>query len=228
MLAETGIRCIILTSGTLAPLRPLISELGINIGVSLENPHVVTNQQVCIKIISNGPDGQPLNSSFQNRNDPKYIMSLGMTIMNIARVVPNGMLIFFSSYPVMMNCQREWQLSEIWSSLNQMKPIFVEPKTREAFSNCMTEFYVKAKSPDNKGAIFMAVCRGKVSEGLDFADVNGRAVLVTGLPYPPFKDPRIVLKKKYLDVLHSRDKEVRFGKIFWSYVRFKSFFVYSF
>ena len=26
----------------------------------------------------------------------------------------------------------------------------------------------------------MAVCRGKVAEGLDFADNNGRAVLITG------------------------------------------------
>ena len=45
----------------------------------------------------------------------------------------------------------------------------------------------------------MAVCRGKVAEGLDFADDNGRAVLVTGLPYPPFKDARVELKRQFLD-----------------------------
>ena len=45
----------------------------------------------------------------------------------------------------------------------------------------------------------MAVCRGKVAEGLDFADNNGRAVLVTGLPYPPFKDARVELKRQFLD-----------------------------
>ena len=33
------------------------------------------------------------------------------------------------------------------------------------------------------GAIFFAVCRGKVSEGLDFADAAGRAVVITGIPY---------------------------------------------
>ena len=32
------------------------------------------------------------------------------------------------------------------------------------------------------GALFMAVCRGKVSEGLDFADNNARAVItVSGI-----------------------------------------------
>lgn len=55
----------------------------------------------------------------------------------------------------------------------------------------------------------MGVCRGKVSEGLDFADINGRAVFIIGLPYPPLKDPKIILKKRYLDVCNAKDKEVR-------------------
>lgn len=74
----------------------------------------------------------------------------------------------------------------------------------------MIDFYDRVKNPVYKGAIFMAVCRGKVSEGLDFADINGRAVIVTGLPYPPFKDPRVVLKRKYLDICRSKNSEVRF------------------
>lgn len=44
----------------------------------------------------------------------------------------------------------------------------------------------------------MAVTRGKVSEGLDFMDVNGRAVIVTGLPYPPLMDTYVKLKRSYL------------------------------
>ena len=31
----------------------------------------------------------------------------------------------------------------------------------------------------------------KVSEGLDFANNNGRAVIITGLPYPPRMDPKV-------------------------------------
>lgn len=212
MLLELGVRTVILTSGTLAPLRPLISELGIAVGVHLENPHVVSKQQICVKILSNGPDGEPLNASYSNRDNVNYITSLGMAIINITRMVPHGMLIFFPSYPVMSKCQEVWQGSEIWSSICRMKPIYVEPKAKEAFVNCMKEFYEKVKSVEYKGAIFMAVCRGKVSEGLDFADINGRAVLVTGLPYPPLRDPRIVLKKNYLDRLHSTNKEYLTGQ----------------
>lgn len=67
MLMSQNLKSLILTSGTLAPLKPLISELELNVGVRLENPHIVTNQQICVKIISQGPDSEPLNCTFQNR-----------------------------------------------------------------------------------------------------------------------------------------------------------------
>lgn len=80
----------------------------------------------------------------------------------------------------------------------------------------MSEYYAKIKDPNIRGACFMAVTRGKVSEGLDFADFNGRAVIITGLPYPPFKDPRIVLKQKYLDENRTKENEVMF---FYNYFK---------
>lgn len=54
----------------------------------------------------------------------------------------------------------------------------------------------------------MAVCRGKVSEGLDFANANGRAVIITGLPFPPLKDPRVMLKQRYLEENKASGKDV--------------------
>lgn len=108
-------------------------------------------------------------------------------------------------------CKAAWQEHGIWSAIERNKPIFVEPQTKEAFVNTMDEYYARINEPSSKGAIFMAVCRGKVSEGLDFADVNGRAVIITGLPYPPFKDPKIVLKKKYLDENRTRQNEMLSG-----------------
>lgn len=39
----------------------------------------------------------------------------------------------------------------------------------------------------------------KASEGLDFADTYGRGVVITGLPFPPRMDPKVVLKMQYLD-----------------------------
>ena len=71
--------------------------------------------------------------------------------------------------------------------------------SQEGFQEAMSGYYEAVASPDRKGACFMAVCRGKVSEGLDFCDGNGRAVIITGLPYPPSRDPRVMEKQKYLE-----------------------------
>jgi Rad3-related DNA helicase len=38
-----------------------------------------------------------------------------------------------------------------------------------------------------------------VSEGLDFADRAGRAVVVTGIPFAMKMDPKVRLKREYLD-----------------------------
>lgn len=45
---DMGVRSVILTSGTLSPLDATISELGIPVGVQLENPHIIQPNQVCI------------------------------------------------------------------------------------------------------------------------------------------------------------------------------------
>lgn len=41
-----------------------------------------------------------------------------------------------------------------------------------------------ARDARSRGAILCCVARGKVSEGIDFADEMARAVVVIGVPYP--------------------------------------------
>uniref|UniRef100_A0A0P4WD16 Regulator of telomere elongation helicase 1 homolog n=1 Tax=Scylla olivacea TaxID=85551 RepID=A0A0P4WD16_SCYOL len=215
-LVEQGAKCVILTSGTLSPLDSFASELQVPFPVQLENPHIIKRHQVWAGVVCHGPDGMNLNSSFKNRSDPRYKRSLGQTIVNLARVIPDGLLVFFPSYTVMKDCQEDWQTSGVWSRLSEIKPIFVEPKTKDEFQTAMQEYYEKIKDPAFMGACFMAVCRGKVSEGLDFADCNGRAVIITGLPYPPFKDPRVVLKQKYLEEARTRRKHGLTGQAWYN------------
>lgn len=132
---------------------------------------------------------------------------MGSTILNVARIVPDGLLVFFPSYPLLNQCVNLWQASGLWSDISRYKPIYVEPRRKDEFVTTMESFYQSIK--DSKGACFMAVCRGKVSEGLDFADRNGRAVIITGLPFPPLKDPKVILKKQYLENNRTKENGVR-------------------
>ncbi|XP_035666303.1 regulator of telomere elongation helicase 1-like isoform X1 [Branchiostoma floridae] len=198
-LANHGVRSIILTSGTLSPLESFTAEMHIDFPVHLENPHVIERHQVWLGMVTKGPDGVRLNSSYENRNSTDYINSLGNAIVNFARIVPNGLLVFFPSYPVMNKCLEVWQDSGVSNRISQYKTMVVEPRGKTQFVEAMEQFYEKINDPTLNGAAFFAVCRGKVSEGLDFADINGRAVVITGLPFPPRMDPKVMLKMSFLD-----------------------------
>jgi len=50
-----------------------------------------------------------------------------------------------------------------------------------------------------KGSILIAVCRGKMSEGLDFSYDSCRCVILVGIPYPNILDPKVPLKKEVLE-----------------------------
>ncbi|XP_037257973.1 regulator of telomere elongation helicase 1 isoform X1 [Falco rusticolus] len=198
-LVRQGVRTIILTSGTLSPLSSFTMEMQIPFPVSLENPHVINEQQLWVGIIPKGPDGAVLTSTYERRFSEDYLSSLGKTIGNLVRVVPHGLLVFFPSYSAMDKSLEYWREHDFTKRIEEVKPIFVEPKNKGSFAEVMGAYYDQLVRPKSSGASFLAVCRGKASEGLDFADINGRGVIITGLPYPPRMDPRVILKMQFLD-----------------------------
>ncbi|XP_043335920.1 regulator of telomere elongation helicase 1 isoform X2 [Cervus canadensis] len=203
-LVRQGVRTLILTSGTLAPVASFSMEMQIPFPVCLENPHVINQHQIWVGVIPKGPDGAQLSSAFDRRFSDECLSSLGKVLSNISRVVPHGLLVFFPSYPVMEKSLEFWRAHDFARKLEVRKPLFVEPRSKGGFSEVMEAFYARVAAPESSGAIFLAVCRGKASEGLDFADMNGRGVIVTGLPYPPRMDPRVLLKMQFLDEMKAQ------------------------
>ncbi|XP_031807652.1 regulator of telomere elongation helicase 1 isoform X6 [Sarcophilus harrisii] len=203
-LIQQEVRTIILTSGTLAPISSFTMEMQIPFPVCLENPHVIDKHQIWVGIVPKGPDGVFLSSAYDKRFSEECLSSLGKTIGNIARVVPHGLLIFFPSYPVMEKSLEYWRDHDFARKIEELKPVFVEPRSKGGFTEVIDAYYEKIICPKSNGAAFMAVCRGKASEGLDFADMNGRGVIITGLPFPPRMDPRVILKMQFLDEMRGK------------------------
>ena len=58
---------------------------------------------------------------------------------------------------------------------------------------------LEAALASHSRCLVMAVCRGKVSEGIDFKDERGRVVIITGIPFAPTMDPWVRLKQDFLD-----------------------------
>ncbi|CAG8526701.1 10742_t:CDS:10 [Paraglomus brasilianum] len=205
-------RSVILASGTLAPLSSFATELEIDFNVRLEGAHVISADQAMVSIVCKGPSRISLNSSYNNRNDENYQADLGECIIDFSRTIPDGLIVFFPSYGVMTDCINIWKRKHsrgnrksIWDSIIDIKQAIIEPKNKQEFVKAMAEFNMKVADNSN-GSIFFAVCRGKVSEGLDFSDARGRAVIITGIPYPPFREPKVVLKRQYLDEVAKKQK----------------------
>ncbi|XP_028548850.1 regulator of telomere elongation helicase 1 homolog [Dendrobium catenatum] len=222
---KLGVLSIILTSGTLSPLESCAQEMNLEFPVRLENPHVVSSDQVWVGVVPSGPSGYSLNSSYRTRDSLEYKQELGNTIVNLSKIVPAGLLVFFPSYYLMDRCIECWKSMSharssdcitIWERICKNKQPVIEPKQSALFPNAVEDFEAKLHDRTTSGAIFFAVCRGKVSEGLDFADQTGRGVIITGMPFSMKTDPKVRLKREYLDqqaILRKKDsKDVLTGE----------------
>ncbi|XWS24611.1 hypothetical protein CRYUN_Cryun28dG0117900 [Craigia yunnanensis] len=222
---------VLLTSGTLSPMNSFSSELGVQFGNYLEAPHVIdVKSQVWSAIISHGPGNYQLDASYKTADQYAFQDALGKSLEEICKIVPGGSLIFFPSYKLIEKLCNRWRKTGQWSQLNARKPLFVEPRggNQEEFENVLKGYYDSVsqgkkpalgrkrrmkKTDDNviesteftncEGAAFLAVFRGKVSEGIDFSDDNARVVIVVGIPFPNINDTQIALKKKYNNTYQS-------------------------
>ncbi|KAL6751109.1 hypothetical protein V8C86DRAFT_3030416 [Haematococcus lacustris] len=66
--------------------------------------------QVWVGVMGSGPSGYPLCSNYQSREDVKYKDDLGNAVVNFARLVPDGLLVFFPSYGVLNSCLEHWKV----------------------------------------------------------------------------------------------------------------------
>ena len=193
-LVKKGIRSIIITSGTLAPMDSFEAEMGIKFPRTLCNPHVIPESQLVIFMICKHED-QILDGSFKSES-PAYFNAVGRAVERYISKIPAGVLLFFKSYSAKQRCFEEWQKSGLLYNINVYKEIFHEPQDKEEFADALASY--KETIDHGKGGIFAAVYRGKVSEGLDLANDYCRGAIIIGLPYPYLKDPKVYLKRDYL------------------------------
>ncbi|VUZ98454.1 FANCJ-like helicase, putative [Plasmodium vivax] len=194
------VNSVIVTSGTLSPIEPFSKQLSGNyfsFKHILENDHVIKSHQLFVGCMTHY-NNQILLSTYENRSNDNYVKALGNCIFDIIICIPYGVLIFFSSYSSMTETVNAWKKFKIFEKINSYKTIFVEPNKASELKDILDQYenIIKKK---RKGAILMGVCRGKISEGIDFKDDCCRGVIICGLPYGNVYDSKIIFKKEFLD-----------------------------
>ena len=60
----------------------------------------------------------------------------------------------------------------------------MEPNDASEYNLTIKNYNQAIFKKNSRGAIMMGVCRGRISEGLDFSDKLARCVMVVGIPFP--------------------------------------------
>ncbi|XP_040929439.1 Fanconi anemia group J protein isoform X2 [Betta splendens] len=197
-----GIRSILLTSGTLSPMGSFASELGVKFPIQLEANHVINKSQVWVGTVGTGPLGRKLCATYQHTETYAFQDEVGALLHHVCQIVAKGVLCFLPSYKMLDKLRDRWTNTGLWKKLELKKAVITEPRggAKGDFDDVLQTYYDAVKYCNERdGALLIAVCRGKVSEGLDFTDDNARAVVTIGIPFPNIRDLQVELKIKYND-----------------------------
>ncbi|CAG7833873.1 unnamed protein product [Allacma fusca] len=147
---------VVITSGTLSPLDMYPKILDFQPKLMTSFTMTLARQCILPMIVSKGNDQVAMSSKYETREDIAVIRNYGNLLVEMAAIVPDGMLLKY-------------------------KLLFIE--TQDAAETSLALFnYIKA-CENGRGAVLLSVARGKVSEGVDFDHHLGRAVLMFGIPY---------------------------------------------
>jgi chromosome transmission fidelity protein 1 len=121
-------RSVLLVSGTLAPIEGLRAQLFPDLPPErlrhFECGHVVPAEQLLSVSIGSGPSGKALNLRHDSRGDAVLIDELGQLLLNLAAVVPEGLVMFAPSFGYLELLLVRWQGSGLLARLQQRKQLF--------------------------------------------------------------------------------------------------------
>lgn len=142
------------------------------------------------------------------------IQELGQLLCNLVTVVPEGIVVFFSSFDYEGQVYDAWEASGILERIKKKKRLFREPRKNTYVESVLKEYKETIdilssgewkENPSQSGAMLLAVVGGKISEGINLSDGMGRCIVMVGLPYASPSDIELMERVKYIEGLGDSD-----------------------
>ncbi|BBG98991.1 RAD3-like DNA-binding helicase protein, partial [Prunus dulcis] len=142
------------------------------------------------------------------------IQELGQLLCNLVTVVPEGIVVFFSSFDYEGQVYDAWEASGILERIKKKKHLFREPRKNTYVESVLKEYKEtidtlssgeRKENPSQSGAMLLAVVGGKISEGINLSDGMGRCIVMVGLPYASPSDIELMERVKYIEGLGDSD-----------------------
>ncbi|XP_054781218.1 uncharacterized protein LOC129288594 isoform X2 [Prosopis cineraria] len=172
--------------------------------------HIVPPQSIMPIAVSRGPAGRSFDFSYSARSSHDTMQELGLLLCNLVTIVPEGIVVFFSSFDYEAKVYEAWESSGILERITRRKRIFREPRNNTDIESVLKE-YKETVYPSSSiinsngnpafqgGAVLLAVVGGKISEGINLSDGMGRCIVMVGLPYPSPSDIELLERIKHIE-----------------------------
>ncbi|CAN6848367.1 unnamed protein product [Brassica oleracea] len=198
---------VVLAGGTLQPIEEtrerLFPWLPSNQLQFFSCSHIVPSESIMPVAVSHGPSGLSFDFSHSSRSSTEMIQELGLLMSNLVALVPEGVIVFFSSFEYETQVHTAWTNSGILRRIMKKKRVFREPRRNTEVEAVLRDY--KEAIESERGAIMLAVVGGKVSEGINFSDGMCRCVVMVGLPYPSPSDIELLERIKHIEGLGDMD-----------------------
>lgn len=136
-------RAVVLAGGTMSPMDDYINHffhyLPLERISTLSCGHVIPKKNLIAMPVAKGPSGVDFDFTFEKRGDKRVIEELGKAVVQFARTIPDGLVVFFPSYAYLDTVTKAWQVQggpgkSIWAQLSSTKRVFMEPKSNPSES----------------------------------------------------------------------------------------------
>ncbi|KAJ2263815.1 DEAD H (Asp-Glu-Ala-Asp His) box helicase 11 [Coemansia sp. RSA 376] len=123
---------------------------------------------------------------------------LWLALAALCQVIPGGVIAFFPSFALLHRMYRNWTAAAyIAYRIAKRRPVFVESSTS---SGDVLEFYsARIKTARSTGALMLSIVGGRLSEGINFSNNLGRAVVMVGVPFPNIASTELAERLAYYE-----------------------------
>lgn len=163
-----------------------------------------------LDIMGKGADQAKLTTRYLFRMTVSAFQNYARILSQLAGSTADGMLVFFPSYRFMEDLTSIWNTSGFLSEISAHKLVFFETPDPVETLHAL-EAYRRA-CDGGRGALFFAIARGRLSEGIDFRGHHARLVIMIGVPFLYSGSPFVHLKLHYL--------QMKYGVSVQDYLRF--------
>ena len=192
-------RCVLLCGGTMEPVEdyyrylfPYVPKEKIN---KFTCGHIVPRENIEVFTIAQRKS-TVFDFLYHKRNDPSMLRELALSLQEMCKKIPNGIVVFAPSYKYLNQLILTWRNDGNLAKISSLKQVFLELSDSTSIEAILRDYGAAARG---SGAILFSVVGGKMSEGVNFSDELARAVVMLGLPYPNAFSGELIAKRKFIE-----------------------------